>query len=292
MEKILDQAESGPFEMQSKTLKHGIHALTAGQGAALVLLPGWPQTAEAFAELLPHLSGHFEVWVLDPPGLGDSRPSAEGYNTKTISRILAESIEDTVKTPYHLVGHDIGAWIAFAWAVQFSDRLSSLTLLDSAVPGHAPPLSYPLPAPANIKLWQFSFNSLPDLPEILTKGKERELLDWLFDRKAQHPERITQAKRDRYTECYSRPGAMTQGFEYYRAVATSAAQNKESGEKCLNMPVLALGGESAVGSGLKTSMEKLAHNVRGGEIADCGHYIPEEQPEELALRMLEFLQGL
>ncbi|KAF2158615.1 hypothetical protein M409DRAFT_38152, partial [Zasmidium cellare ATCC 36951] len=279
-------------KMQTKTLKHGVRALTGGKGTALLLLPGWPQTAEAFAELFPYLSPHFEVWVLDPPGLGDSAPSAEGYDTRTISRLLAESIEASIPDAYHIVGHDIGAWIAFAWAVQFPDRLRSLTLLDSAVPGHAPSMTFPLPAPVNEKLWQFSFNSLPELPEILTQGRERQLFDWLFDRKSQHPERITQAKRDRYVEYYSRPGAMTQGFEYYRAVATSSAQNKEPGSKFIDMPILALGGQHAVGWGLKLSMEGLAHNVGGGEIADCGHYIPEEQPEELAKRMLEFLQGV
>lgn len=38
-------------------------------------------------------------------------------------------------------------------------------------------------------------------------------------------------------------------------------------------------------------MEKLASDVQDGEIADCGFYIPEEQPEELARRMLDFLLG-
>lgn len=81
---------------------------------------------------------------------------------------------------------------------------------------------------------------------MLTKGRERQLLDWLFERKAQQPERITEAKRDRYVECYSRPGDMMQAFKYYRALATSAAQNLALGERCLIMPVLALGGQSVV----------------------------------------------
>jgi hypothetical protein len=36
-----------------------------------------------------------------------------------------------------------------------------------------------------------SFNRLPDLPEVLTQGKERELLDWPFDNKAEYLSRIT-----------------------------------------------------------------------------------------------------
>ncbi|WPQ36169.1 alpha/beta fold hydrolase [Achromobacter xylosoxidans] len=30
-------------------------------------------------------------------------------------------------------------------------------------------------------------------------------------------------------------------------------------------------------------------DLRGGVLADCGHYLPEEQPRELARRMLAFL---
>lgn len=53
-----------------------------------------------------------------------------------------------------------------------------------------------MPYEMNVKLWQFSFNRLPELPEILTQGKEKELLDWLFEMKAVRPERITRAKRE------------------------------------------------------------------------------------------------
>lgn len=97
-------------------------------------------------------------------------------------------------------------------------------MLDSAVPGCSTPHTFPLPSEINVKLWQFSFNTLPDLPEILTHGRERELLDWLFKHKSVHPERISANHRDRYVECYSKAGAMSNGFPYYRAVAQSAKQ--------------------------------------------------------------------
>lgn len=137
-------------------------------------------------------------------------------------------------------------------------------------------------------MWQFSFNQLLDLPEILTEGKERELLNWLFDRKSEHPDRISQAKRERYIACYSRPGGMSNVFEYYRAVAQSAMQNKEFAKEQLKMPVLALGGESAVGEALKVLVTPLRNSVRGGVIVGCGHYVVEEQPETVAQLLLAF----
>jgi pimeloyl-ACP methyl ester carboxylesterase len=33
----------------------------------------------------------------------------------------------------------------------------------------------------NMRLWQFSFYALPELPEILTRGRKQELLTWFFN---------------------------------------------------------------------------------------------------------------
>jgi len=276
--------------MRSEILKHGVHALVGGEGIPIILLPGWPQTAAAFSDVFESLCKNHQVWALDPPGTGDSSPSLDGYSTKSISRLLYESVGHVTASPYHLVGHDIGAWIAYTWAAQFPSSMISLTVLDSAIPGYFPSLSFPLPGPINLKLWQFSFNSLPDLPEILTQGREREFLNWIFNQKAGSPEKISQAKRELYISYYSKPGGMHNGFEFYRAQETSAAENVQLAEKKLKMPVLALGGQSGVGNGLMNSMKALAENVTGGTIEDCGHYVMEEQPEAVARWILDFFK--
>jgi pimeloyl-ACP methyl ester carboxylesterase len=136
--------------------------------------------------------------VVDPPGLGDSKPSTSGSDTGAISGILEESLRATVGETYHLVGHDLGAWIAYAWASQFPDKVKSPTLLDAAIPGLATQQTYPLPHHLNLKMWKFSVNALPELPEVLTNGRGRELLNWLFDHKATHPDRLTKLRRERY----------------------------------------------------------------------------------------------
>ena len=270
------------------TLDGGIHAFVAGSGTPVILLPGWPETAEAYSEVVPRLADRHQVFALDPPGLGKSEPATEGYDTANIAKMLSAAVNSVTAERIHLVGHDVGGWIAYAWAAQFQDQVRSLTLLDTAVPGTGAPQTFPLPPELNIKLWQFSFNTLPDLPEILTTGRERELFDWLFQNKSERLERIPQANRNRYVEAYARPGAMGRGFAYYRAVAESAKQNKEFSTRKLPMPVLALGGQSATGDRLRASMESLALQVEGGVIEDCGHYVMEEQPEFVAQELINF----
>ena len=269
-------------------LAGGIHGLKAGSGTTVVLLPGWPETAEAYSEVFQPLAERYQVFALDPPGLGESDPAVEGYDTANIAQLLAAAVKTVTSERIHLVGHDVGGWIAYAWAAQFPERIRSLTLLDTAVPGTGCAQAFPLPPELNVKLWQFSFNTLPDLPEILTTGRERELFDWLFKHKSQRLDRIPQANRDRYVEAYARSGAMSRGFAYYRAVAESSKQNKEFSKTRLPMPVLARGGRGGTGDRLKSSMEALALQVEGGLIEDCGHYVMEEQPEFVAQDLLRF----
>ena len=147
--------------LKEQLLADTIHAIAGGEGSLIVLLPGWPETAEAYSQIFPMLAARHRVLALDPPGLGDSAPSVGGYDTGQISRVLAEAVQGITDGAYHLVGHDVGAWIGYAWAAQFPERLKSLTLLDSAVPGCSTPRNFPLPYEVNIKLWQFSFNALP-----------------------------------------------------------------------------------------------------------------------------------
>ena len=272
------------------TLAGGIHGFTAGAGTPVVLLSGWPETAEAYSQVFPSIGERHQVFALDAPGLGGSEPAPGGYDTASVAEVLAAAVKSQTSERLHLVGHDVGGWIAYAWAALFSEQLHSLTLLDTAVPGTGAPLSYPLPPEVNLKLWQFSFNALPDLPEILTAGRERELFDWRFQHKAERLDRIPKANRDHYVEAYARPGGMSRGFAYYRAVAESAKQNKEFSKSKLTMPVLALGGRSAAGDRLKQSMESLALRVEGGVIEDCGHYVMEEQPEAIADELLRFFE--
>lgn len=282
----------------TKMLSNGINALVAGEstgGTPIVCLSGWPQTAEAYAEMMPLLAKNHRVLALDLPGLGGSAASADGHHdTKTVSGILAQAVEAELgaSTKYHLVGHDVGAWVAFPWAAENGPSLLSLTLVDAIIPGLAPLPEYPLPDGVNNRLWQFAFNRLPDLPEILVQGRERPMLDWLFDNKSFHPERITPAKRDIYVECYSRPGGMSGGFAYYRAIPEVMKYNREvlSVGK-LQVPILAVGGAQATGAMMKTALDLTADTERSRyvEIDDCGHYVPEEQPTVAAREILAFI---
>ena len=94
---------------------------------------------------------------------------------------MADAITQAGIRRYTLVGHDVGAWIAYAWACQEPTKPARLALIDAAIPGTLPDAGFAIEnAP---RVFQFFFNAVPDLPERLTAGRERVYLDWLFETK-------------------------------------------------------------------------------------------------------------
>ena len=160
------------------------------------------------------------------------------------------------------------------------NNVSKLVILDVPVAGFSPP-------GFENCCWLFSFHQTPDIPEVLTAGKEREYLSWFYTTFAYNPEVINEADIDEYVSHYSAPGRMHAGFEYYRAFPINVEQNKEHANVKLPMPVLALGGEYT-GNAALTSMKSLAKNVSGGIIPFSGHWIAEERPDFLIEQLTKF----
>jgi len=79
---------------------------------------------------------------------------------------------------------------------------------------------------------------------------------------------------------------------YYRAVLEDIRQNASLAARRLNIPVLAFSGDAGSAPDLYERLLPLCSNLRGGVIKDCGHYIPEEQPDALASEILAFMDTL
>lgn len=260
---------------------------TEGKGAPVVLLHGWPQTSHVWRKVVPMLAAKHRVILIDLPGLGKSQ-SFDIFDTGTVADIISDAIEALGISTYHLVGHDIGAWVVTSLALRHETRLKSLTVVDAGIPGLIPDEIF---KPGNAsRVWQFYFHAVSDIPELLTEGREREYLSWYFHNKAIVKDAIAENDIDLYTNQYRRKYAMSNGFGYYRAFTKSADQNR-SFQKKLAIPVLAVGGESGVGASIGAAMNKIATSVTTKVIVNCGHYVPEERPAEFSEVLLRFTNG-
>ena len=264
-----------------------LHYVTAGNGPqAVCLVHGWPQTWWEWRRVMPALAEHFTVVAPDMRGLGDSSCPAGGYDKRNIANDIWRLMHDTLgHQRFFLAGHDWGGPVAYALAHAHGEAVTRLAILDVVVPfGSADALTW------GGKRWHHGFHWVQDLPEALVAGRERMYLSWFYSNLAYNPAAITPEDINEYVRAYSQPGVLRAGFEFYRATPTDIAHNNENKKIPLAMPVLALGGSGGKGRGLQVleNMRELASDVRGGEIAECGHWLPEEQPEAVVREMLAF----
>ena len=265
-----------------------LHYVVSGRGPAVVLLHGWPQTWYEWRHVIPALAERYTVIAPDLRGLGDSSRPETGYDKKTVANDVWQLVNGKLgHERFFVVGHDWGGPTAYALAAAHPEAVTRLAILDVVIPGDGGDFSQ------GGRRWHHQFHLTPDLPEALIEGRERLYLSWFYRTFGHRPDAISEADIDEYLRTYTQPGAMRAGFAYYRALPQDAADNRANAERLkLPMPVLALGGAGGRGRGREPedSLRRLALNVQGEVVAECGHWIPEEQPRYLAERLLRFFE--
>jgi len=266
-----------------------LHYAQAGTGPAVVLLHGWPQSWRAWRKVMPLLEPHYTVIAPDLRGLGLSSFAEDGYAKRKVADDIWKLVHDVLgHREFFLAGHDWGGPTAFSLAMDHPDAVRKLAILDVAIPGDGG---------ANIsqggRRWHHAFHQTADLPELLTQGREDVYLGWFYRNYGHAPDVLEEAEIAEHVALYSRAGRMAAGFGYYRALEQDIADNQERlARGKLAVPVLALGGDSGWGRRTEVleSVSNVAESVVGGVIARCGHWMPEEQPQEVASQLTQFFR--
>src|SRR5439155_15442028 len=81
----------------------------------------------------------------------------------------------------HVVGHDIGARVAYAFAVQYPERLLSLTVAEAFIEGLAGTAEFKRFAPTNPRTQHFARFARVDESVAEYQGKEEELVLWFMN---------------------------------------------------------------------------------------------------------------
>lgn len=258
-----------------------LHYVMGGEGDPVVLLHGWPLTWRSWRKIMPALAEHYTVIAPDLRGMGDSEKPPTGYDKRTVAQDIYELVHSLGYKSIFLVGHDMGAPVAYTYAAEHPEDVRRLVILDVPMNG------FGLDEFARkLGFWHMGFHQTPELPEKLTAGREREYITWFYQTVT--PGAITSEDIEEYVRCYSAPGAMRAGFEHYRAFPVDEQRFQEYSKNKLPMPVLAVGGEFCGGPFPFYSLAQLALNARGGVINNCGHFIADEQPEQLKEQLLSF----
>lgn len=264
-----------------------IHCVEAGSGNPLVLIHGFPQHWWMWRKVMPTLAQHHRVIAIDQRGMGGSAITSQGYDKSTLARDLKALLDALGIDKAHICGYDLGGGTAFAFAHLFPQTVEKLLMIEYAPPGFG--YEYGMQPAPDWQSWQLAFFTVPDVAVQFIAGKERELLAWYFWHWSHNPEAIDQADFEVYVRQLQKPGSLRAGFSHFASVFEDTRQVQAFAASKLTMPLLALGGERGAGAYVLGAMQRLAERAEGGIVPRAGHWIADEQPEELARRMLDFL---
>ena len=267
-------------------LRHG------GEGPPLLLLHGNPLTHASWHRVAPVLARKFHVVAADLRGYGDSVGPEEGgdnhenYSFRAMAEDQVEVMERLGYREFFAAGHDRGARTVHRMCLDHAERVKRAAIIDIL-----PNYHIWTHASRNwaMKSWHWLFMAQPyDLPERMMAGVPAE---WFMERKLSKPG-IGLGFFDKeafaeYVRCFTWK-TIRGSCEDYRACATCDfemdAADREAGRR-VECPLLVLWGAKShtgtVHGDVLAVWRDYARQATGGPI-DCGHYVPEEAPEETA----------
>ena len=262
---------------------HRIRYWDAGAGPPLVLLHGLGNSVLIWRHTVDPLGRRYRVVALDLPGHGLSDMPRQRFDLPAAANFLAAFLDAVGVSSAHLAGNSMGGLIALELALRQPDRVSSLSLVDSAGLGRE--------IAAFLRL-----GSIPGVGEYFerpTYGRLYRLHRFLvFD-----PARIEEEAVAKMVEYRNRPGARQALLEYLRAGVNVLGQRRSilrlSALPSLRAPLMVVWGQEdrLVPAAHAEAVARIAPHARVHVFERCGHWPEIERPTEFNDALAAFLVG-
>jgi pimeloyl-ACP methyl ester carboxylesterase len=265
----------------------GMHVVDEGQGPAVLLLHGFPDSSYLWRHQVPALvgAGH-RVVAPDLRGFGDSdKPAAvEAYAIPLIVEDVVGLLDRLQIDRVCVVGHDWGAAVSWLLAAMFPGRVEKLAVLSVGHPNgfvHAG-------IEQREKSWYMLLFQFEGIAEEMLRANDWQMFrDW-----TRH-----HAEGEQWVASLSRPGALTAALNWYRANVhprdvLAQMQNPEMGWPPCASPTL---GVWSAGDAYLTEEQMTASSrfVSGGwryeRFDQASHWIPLDAADRLNRLLVEFL---
>ncbi len=266
----------------------------AGEGPAVLLLHGFPETHYCWHRVAPALAEDHRVVVSDLKGYGETRAEpggqlGEGYSNRERAAELVELMGRLGIERFSVVGHDRGGRVAYRMALDHPEAVESLTVLNVV-----PTLDQfeRMSEGAAVEYWPWFFLAQPPpFAERVIAASAEYVLDDILQSWPAKPEAISERAKEEYRRGFTAetlPGICADYRASFHLDRGHDAKDREAG-RTIACPVLVHwgSGEGEMSDSLEV-WRRWADQVDGGPLPS-GHFVPEEAPDELTASLARFL---
>lgn len=262
----------------------------AGSGQPILFLHGFPQTGHCWRGMVPRLSDRFRLLMPDVPGFGASDRPPE-HDASVVASILVDYLDAVDARDGIVVGHDWGGAFAFRMALDHPDRVPRLVVTNTAFRQLSP-----------LHSWYIGLFNIPVLPEAAFRFGGDQILSFFMKGATPGARRsVFEGESLRvYQEAYRDPERVASALAYYRNVTRKAFTKQVRARigggvvtsdaipgakrRRIEMPTLIVWGmrDPALPPKLLRGMQRDIPHAEVVELPECGHFVPEEDPQALA----------
>lgn len=255
-------------------------------GEVVVLLHGFPQDHTAWDAVAPRLhAAGLRTLAPDQRGYSPAArpPGRAAYRMHELTLDVVALLDAAGVDRAHVVGHDWGGAVAWAFASAHPERVRSLVVLATPHPA-AMAWAFTHSSQA-LASWYMAFFQLPWLPEqLVSRG-----LGGTLARSGLPREAVA-----RYVARMREPGALTAALGWYRAMAASLRSATAGPARPIRVPTTYLWGRRDFALRLAAA-RKTAEFVSGPYRfvpLDAGHWLPETRAETVAEAIVEQVRAV
>jgi pimeloyl-ACP methyl ester carboxylesterase len=243
-----------------------------GDGPALVLLHGFPETSMMWEPLIQAADeAGFRVVAFDQRGYSPgARPDdVDAYRVPELTADLFAVADAAGFESFHLVGHDWGAVVGWVAAGQERERVLSYASLSIPHPGAISAANADRGTPGYVRFFQTT-----GVPETLLSAGDLFLMQRLYGE-------IPEDQRTEYLAVFSEPGTLRAALNWYRARAEFLSGGDAAGE--VTQPVLYVFGNLDMPTFVRPEVRELQPQFVTGPFEEvelgAGHWLIEEEPK-------------
>lgn len=272
--------DNSEFKHHTATVK-GLdwHWVEMGEGPAVVLLHGIPESWRCWKYQMPVLAKQFRVIAPDMKGYGQSDKKEGDFTGRQVARDTLDLLDEIGVGDFHVAGHDWGVMVADNICHQVPERVTRYVRCSLSLHRYDPRNS----------LHHHWNGTNPEKATGLMSNADAYVRVW-FDTSCKPETRPSEEDLKEIIAEFSHPGVAEAVPRYFRDVRKSEPVDYSR----FTMPVLYVHGEHDPRQPIDYArgMEDHVPGLEAVLVLDAGHFVTYERPQELANAMMWFFHSM